>query len=86
MSAIAVNLGYLRRRPLPLLGASSGSLGTTTLIVDSSSSRTSVVGSYKSVSVYKYGLTTIERKDVGLLGKLTVYVSPLVVSRLNGPS
>ena len=37
-------------------------------------------------SGYRYGLTTVDRKDVGPLSNLTVYVSPLTVSRLCSPS
>jgi hypothetical protein len=30
----------------------------------------------------RYSLTTVDQKDIGLLGNLTVYVSPSTVSRL----
>jgi hypothetical protein len=34
----------------------------------------------------RYGLTTVDQKDVDLLGNLTVHVSSLTVSRLYGLS
>ena len=34
----------------------------------------------------RYGLTTVDWKDVGPLSSLTVHVSPSTVSRLYGPS
>jgi len=31
-------------------------------------------------------LTTIDQKDIGLFGNLTIYISPLTISRLYNPS
>jgi hypothetical protein len=46
----------------------------------------SIFGSDSVDSGCRYGLTIVDRKDVGPLGSLIVHVSPLTVSRLYGPS
>ena len=76
MSAIAISLGYLCRRPLPYLGYSSYGqdfIGNSTvlLILDSWGFK-SVSRSDLSNLDRKYGLTTVNQKDIGLLSNLTV--------------
>ena len=85
MSAIAVSKGYLRGRPLPLLGVSataglSGSgVASTGDCIDGS-------GSYGSYGSYRYSFTTVDRKVIGPLDSLIIQVSPSIVSRSNSPS
>ena len=46
----------------------------------------SISGSISVDSCCRYSFITIDRKGVGLLGNLTVHVSPSTVSRSYGPS
>ena len=90
VSAIAISLEYLRRRPLPHLGCNSysrDSIGSyVVLSISEFKGFRSISESDSSDSNYKYGLTTINQKDIGPLNNLTIYVSPLTISRLYSPS
>jgi hypothetical protein len=89
ISAMAISKGYLRGRPLPLLGVSAAAAGlsgsgvaSTGDYIDGSGS----CGSCGSCGSYRYGFTTVDRKVVGPLGSLIIQVSPSIVSRSNSPS
>ena len=83
---MAISLGYLYRRSLPYLGCSSYSKDFTgnyaVLLILKSRSFRSISKLNLSNSNYRYGLITVDQKDVSLLSNLTVYISPLIVSRL----
>jgi hypothetical protein len=93
VSAITVSSGYLRGRPLPRLGNSScgscsrdSSDNYVVLSISDSWGFGSIVGSDSIDSGCRYGLTTVDRQDIGPLGNLTVHVSPSIVSRSYSPS
>ena len=99
MSIIAISIRYLRGQPLSCLGGYSSALlilgldlclglilvliiglGLVGLVL-------SLISGLISVdSCCKYGFITVHRKDVVPLGSLTVYISPLTVSKLYGLS
>jgi hypothetical protein len=85
MSAIAVSKGYLRGRPLPLLGVSAAA-GLSGSGVASTGDYVDGSGSCGSCGSCKYGFTTVDRKVVGPLDSLIIQVSPSIVSKSNGPS
>ena len=83
MSTIAVSIGYLRRRPLPCLGGCSTViliLGFWGLDLVSGLISSSILVSISVDSCCRYSLMTIDQKDIGLLGNLTVYISPLTIN------
>jgi hypothetical protein len=86
VSVIAVSSEYLYRQPLFCLGCDSCGQGSTDgctvlLTLDSWGFR-SISRSDSVNSDCRYSLTTVDWKDIGLLGNLTVYVSSLTVNRL----
>ena len=86
ISVIAINRKYLYRRLLPYLGYSSCSRGFTggcavPLVLDFYDFRL-ISGSDLSDFNYRYGLTTVDQKDIGLFSNLTVYIFPLTINRL----
>jgi hypothetical protein len=86
MLAMAVSKGYLRGRPLPLLGISVAAAGLSGLGVVSIGDYIGSSGSCGSCGSCRYGFTTIDRKVVGLFSSLIVQVSSLIISRLNSLS
>ena len=85
MSAITVSKGYLRGRPLPLLGVSA-TAGLSGSGVASTGDYIDGSGSCGSCGSYRYGFTTVDRKVVSPLDSLIIQVSPSIVSRSNSPS
>ena len=86
MSAIAVSSGYLRGWPLPYLSCGScggGFIGSCTVLSVLNSVGFRLISGLDFYNFnYKYGLITVDWKDINLLSNLTVYFSPLTVNRL----
>ena len=85
-SAVFTLIGSLRGRPRPLRGSSGARYSVCCSGISTSiMSLDSVGGSISVWGVVKYGLTTVERKLVGLLGSSTIQVSLSILRRVCGP-
>ena len=86
VSAMVMSSGYLHGRFLPHLGCGSCSRDSTggcaVLLILESKGFGSILGSDLSNSNHRYGLTTIDQKDVNPFNNLTIHVSLLTISRL----